>query len=417
MSDLTWVLAIDMSESSIQSAADLSKTKSVASAMLEETRGSSVALVAVAGTAHWVLPPTQDSNLLLRYLEALEPSLMPIPAWRADALAKTVLEHPSYEKGAPIVLISGRDSREARRVIDTFETEKSRILVKSVSGYRSGFIALELNRATKLSGEQLGLALDRWLVMFALLLSIGLWRKDWSRAIVSSWILLCLIQPLETWAQTDLNAPALPDNSAIEVGLGLLLSSEQQGWLWLQLEQPGRAARHFTKPLNRAWAHYLAGEFREAAVLAATVSGETARFLEANAWAHGNAYGRAIDVYDNLLATNPQHQEAKHNRAQVWALVQAAAEQGESQRPDMGELVRLESSELDSDQVSQSDEMAVMMTLEAERLLSDPEALKRWRAQVEADPKRFLANRFSREAQGHLSRQDEQSAEGGSNDF
>jgi hypothetical protein len=38
------------------------------------------------------------------------------------------------------------------------------------------------------------------------------------------------------------------------------------------------------------------------------------------------------------------------------------------------------------------------MTLEADRLLSDPEALRRWRAQVEADPRRFLANRFALEA-------------------
>jgi Ca-activated chloride channel family protein len=164
--------------------------------------------------------------------------------------------------------------------------------------------------------------------------------------------------------------------------LGAFLTPDQRGGLWLYLDNPKRAATNFDTPIYRAWAYYLAGDFRMAAQAAQRDRSDRARFLEANAWAHGKSYGQALRIYDEILAANPDHREAAHNRQQVWNLVVAAAEQGESQLPDTGELVRLESDVSDDAVTTQSDEAAILMTLEADRLLSDPEALRRWRAQV-----------------------------------
>ncbi|WP_040817582.1 hypothetical protein, partial [Aequoribacter fuscus] len=83
---------------------------------------------------------------------------------------------------------------------------------------------------------------------------------------------------------------------------------------------------------------------------------------------------------------------------QIQSLLELAAEQGESQQADMGDVVTFETEQAQDEEASMSDQELVMLeTIEADRLLSDPEALKRWRARVESSPQRFLANRFRQE--------------------
>ncbi len=430
--DLTWILALDLSDASVASPDDLLALKVTARSMLDESAGSSVALLAFSGSAHWVLPPTRDRALLSRFLEALDPSLMPLSGRDLGALAETLVGHSSFKGDIPVVVLTKTSVLKREPETGAVLTQRgARPLLKAFDGYESGSLALDLARQSSSSGDDvIGMALERYLVAAALILSFVLWRTNVSRALVSSVFVFVVLapfpshiqaQPVGGWAGEESDAgrytsereQAKSESKTLHDSLlGVFLTPDQRGLLWLNMGNPERAARSFDTPIYQAWAHYMAGDFRMAAQAAQRDRSVQARFLEANAWAHGASYGRALRVYDEILSIEPDHLQAAHNREQVWNLVKAAAEQGESQLPDTGEIVRLESDQSDDASTTKSDEVAIVMTLQAARLLSDPEALRRWRAQVEADPKRFLANRFSSEARrnaAQASQQEEQS--------
>ena len=430
---LAWVLALDLSETSVESPEDLLALKMAARSMIDESTGSSVALVAFSGSAHWVLPPTRDTRLLSRFLEALEPSLMPASGRDLEKLGEALVNHPSFNRDLSVVVLGKSSAVSAQpNTVATLSQFGLRVLTKAFDRDENGSISLDLMRESSSGTGANGIALDRYLVIAAFLISCVLWRKNLSRALVSSVFVFVFLtaspsptqaqsavemgaeNPHVAFAEKDPSASPIRPELAIDWLLGVFLTPDQRGGLWLYLDNPKRAATSFDTPIYRAWAYYLAGDFRMAAQAAQQDRSDVARFLEANAWAHGKSYGQALRIYDEILAANPDHREAAHNRQQVWDLVVASAEQGESQMPDTGELVRLESDASDKAVTTQSDEAAILMTLEADRLLSDPEALRRWRAQVEADPRRFLANRFALEArlqETGLSEQKEQKDE------
>ena len=415
---LAWVLALDLSERSVESPEDLLALKMAARSMIDESAGSSVALVAFSGSAHWVLPPTRDTKLLSRFLEALEPSLMPASGRDLEKLGEALVNHPSFNRDLSVVVLGKSSAVSAQpNTVATLSQFGLRVLTKAFDRDENGSISLELMKESLSKTDVNGIALDRYLVIAAFLVSCVLWRRNLPQALVSSVFVFVFLtaspaptqaqsavemgaeDPLVALVEKDSSASRIRLEIAIDWFLGAFLTPDQRGGLWLSLDNPTRAATSFDTPIYRAWAYYLAGDFRMAAEAAQHDRGDIARFLEANAWAHGKSYGQALRIYDEILAANPDQREAAHNRQQVWDLVVASAAQGESQLPDTGELVRLESDASDKAATAQSDDAAILMTLEADRLLSDPEALRRWRAQVEANPKRFLANRFTLEAQ------------------
>ncbi|MHA7815611.1 MAG: VWA domain-containing protein [Pseudohaliea sp.] len=54
--------------------------------LVKARTGSRTALIAYAGTAHIVLPPTNDVRVLQTFLESLDPAIMPVPGARAAAV-------------------------------------------------------------------------------------------------------------------------------------------------------------------------------------------------------------------------------------------------------------------------------------------------------------------------------------------
>jgi len=180
--------------------------------------------------------------------------------------------------------------------------------------------------------------------------------------------------------------------------LDLWLTRDQQGYWLLRMGENLAASQRFESPLGRALALYRISRFRQAATELQTLNTFDAKFLEGNAWAHSRDYRQALLAYEAALQWVPGHPEVLHNMQQIKALVELAAKQGESQQADLGDLVTFATEESQDEEADISEQEVVMLeTLEADRLLSDPEALKRWRARVEASPQRFLANRFRQE--------------------
>jgi Ca-activated chloride channel family protein len=176
------------------------------------------------------------------------------------------------------------------------------------------------------------------------------------------------------------------------------LTRDQQGYWLLRWGENLAASQRFESSLGRGLALYRMSRFRQAATELQALDTFEAKFLEGNAWAHSRDYRQALLAYDEALRLEPDHPEVLHNIQQIESLLELAAEQGESQQADMGDVVTFETEQAQDEEASMSDQELVMLeTIEADRLLSDPEALKRWRARVESSPQRFLANRFRQE--------------------
>src|SRR5690606_12568270 len=69
-------------------------------------RGGRVGIIAVAGSAHVVMPPTDDLDALLPYVDVLAPTLMPSDGENFVEAAGVVRAFAKGEKGPTVVLVA-----------------------------------------------------------------------------------------------------------------------------------------------------------------------------------------------------------------------------------------------------------------------------------------------------------------------
>jgi Ca-activated chloride channel homolog len=116
--------------------------------------------------------------------------------------------------------------------------------------------------------------------------------------------------------------------------------SDQRGLHYLQNGQPAKAAEAFEDPHWQATARYRQGEYQQAANLLAAQHGDTAHYNRGNALAHAGQLESALEAYQQALANNPKHTDARfnHDTLKNW-LEKQQQEQPPKPSPDdaMGE--------------------------------------------------------------------------------
>lgn len=406
-SKATWIVVVDLSAETLAAPQSVKSLQSRVNQLVESKNGAAIGLVALAGSAHWVLPPTQDVTLLKRYLYALDASLMPLPGWDFQAALTLLSKTSTFSDGAPIILITTQ-----QRALQSVQRLSSSGLNAPILtwAWDSDVPAQSIARSAValVQGERGGTTdLAPVVLVTALVVLLWLGRRQWAQALAASIVILSFgpFTPMTgPAAAADLSqrpdAEAEPSEwleDTVTLLADTLFTPDQQGY-WLQyfgyLEL---AADRYETPLYRGYALYRSGQFRQAARVLQQVDSMQARFVEGNAWARASDYRKALLAYDKALAIAPEQMEIQHNRDRVLALVEAAFEQGESQMADLGDVNTVEAVDGEWGTEATDDDMALLQTLESSRLLSDPAALARWRAQVEASPARFLASRFKAE--------------------
>ena len=402
----TWLIAIDLSDDSVNDQQSLRAMHAQLEALIQRKSGASMGVLALAGSAHWVLPPTQDVNLLRRYMYSLDSSLMPVQGLQLGRLERVLGEVPIGGEFAPLVLLSSAAGLKAYQSrINGWSVPKHPLVTMDWSN--TGSVESTLRRLERLHlglNKEQGRAIGGWFAAAALLLGFFVFRAQWHRAVVSILALTWIVVPAPRADAASANAVEEQTVDAQEIPpplsllLDMWLTRDQQGYWLLKLNENLAASQRFESPLGRGLALYRMSRFRQAASELQALNTFEAKFLEGNAWAHSRDYRQALLAYDKALELVPNHPDVLHNVQQIKALVELAAEQGEAQQADLGDLVTFETDESSDDEAAISDQEVVMLeTIEADRLLSDPEALKRWRARVESSPQRFLANRFRQE--------------------
>lgn len=337
--------------------------------LLERRQDVQTAVVVFAGSAHTVVPLSDDLATTRNLLDALHPTLMPEQGQRADlAVAKglTLLEQAGLGRGRLLLIGSSLDEHERSAIVTLMEGRNERLLILGVgteqgapiAGKNGSFIKdaqgailiprLDNARLQRLANElggryqrarlgdddltALGLFdqagtlrqndeitrleawLDQghWLLLPLLLLAALAGRRGW---------LFCL--PLLLLQPQPANAFELED---------LLLRRDQQGQRLLDAERPAEAAERFTDRRWQATARYQTGDYAGAAELFAEGNTAADHYNRGNALARSEAFEAAIEAYDQALDLQPDLQAAQRNKALIEELLRRQQEQPEPEQ-------------------------------------------------------------------------------------
>ena len=419
------VLAIDLSET--MTAEDLApsrfeRAKLKAIDLIAARGPAPTALVAYAGSAHLVLPLTDDPTFLTRFVQSLDPGLMPTEGRdtaAAVALALEILDARDLP-GTVLLFADGADPAAAsaiERLLEVSSHQVSALLVAPLAGRPLSMPvdrrALEAAVAAG-NGAITGLTVeDHDVVRLAMAANSHLqshtygdeaarWR-DRGYGLVFVVALLSLLWCRRGW-RVRWSVAAL-------LGLGLVPgpADAQDGWypsLWRTPDQAGQmlfdagdyegAAAAFEDPLWLAFAFYAGRRFDAAVQAFGAVSSDIAAFARANALAHGRRYEESIAAYDAILAVDPEVEAARHNRAVVLATIAAEAADEEAAQSGRSAPTELGADEIVIDEDSRPTNSGEDEAAEALPLgdLSSEQIGELWMRRLPTDPRPFLRLRF-----------------------
>jgi len=326
--------------------------------LLQNRSDAQTAIVVYAGSAHTLVPLSDDLATSHNLLDALKPSLMPEAGHRADlavAKALTLLQQAALGDGRILLIgssLTEQERLEIRRALSGKSTqflmlgigtaegapitredgsflkdEQGAILVPHLDEpglkafandldgrYRSARLddadlhALGLlDGPRNLRNDGQTLRLDTWadqgfwLLLPLLLLAACAGRRGWLFCLP---LLLALPQPSYAFDFQD-----------------LWLTPDQQGQHLLKQKRPAEAARHFENHQWQGVALYEAGDYSGAAQRFAEGNDAHAHYNRGNALAKSGELEAALDAYEQALERQPDLRPALTNKALVESLL------------------------------------------------------------------------------------------------
>ena len=436
------VIALDLSQT--MNAVDVAPNRLTRAKMkiwdlLSARSGARTALLVYAGSAHSVIPLSDDASVFKSFLDDLATELMPVPGKepsQALALAEETLAGDSVP-GSILFITDGISEEQTAAFVEHQGRTRDEVMVLAVGTSDGGPIPLEGNRfATDAQGRRIVASLDRagldalareagifvgsitvddadvrrvqariqthlesvqqedsttrwidtgyWLVLPLLVLTLFWFRKGWT----VRWGFAVLVLAQSGCAPN----PAEPFRPA-----DLWLTADQQGrWHWEQGD-PATAAESFDDPLWRGVAYYRAGDMQNAVLALARSDAPEAHYNLGNAYAALGDLAAAIASYETALEGRPEWVEAQENLNLVLSLIPVPEEGGETTSPPGPP--EFNPNEVQSGEAGQMGEQAEATT----ELLTDEQIAEMWLRRLQASPADFLRRRFEAEYQNRRS--------------
>ncbi|MGI9285259.1 MAG: VWA domain-containing protein [Pseudomonadales bacterium] len=424
------VIALDLSSSMSQQdiqPSRLERAKQKIEDLLKLRAGARTGLIVYAGSAHSVIPLTNDADIVRNFLAAVVPEMMPRPGKfpeRALSLADAMLSD-STVPGTLLVIADGSGPNSIDAFVKYFDGKSHQLIVLGIgseetagdSALDGGFIPLQRDTLKSLAkagdGYYQQTTLDKvdirrinrrvnnhlldveddsrpWVdlgyyLIFPFALVFLLWfRKGWTL----QWCLAGVLVAGVSWT---------PAASAEGLRFAdLWLTPDQQGRYYFDKGDYNTAAQRFQDPAWRGISLYLDENF--AAAAEAFVQIETAQGLYnlGNAWAQGQNYVYAVQAYTKVLQLEPEHSGAQKNRRIIQEIIDEINLMSESQVAEPGE----QSKELgDAPLRSEGDQREEWGKREveqfsADQILTDQRIQELWMKQIQQDPSRFLSVKF-----------------------
>jgi Ca-activated chloride channel family protein len=337
--------------------------------LLEARHDAQTGIVLYAGSAHTLVPLSDDLATTRNLLESLKPAIMPEPGRRADLAvgkALALLDQGAQGKGRLLLITSGLDDQERQGIRQALAKHGNHLQILGIGSAQGAPIAQEgggflkdaqgsillprldgagLRRfANEMGGNYLRSRLDEtdlrdlglldnteslrdseptqletwadqgyWLLLPLLLLAACAGRRGWLFCLP----LLLLIGPRPSYA-FELN--------------DLWLRADQQGQRLLQAHKPDEAAERFSDPKWQGQALYQAGDYAGAANRFATGNSAADHYNRGNALARSGELEAALDAYDQALERQPDLPQALKNKALVEDLLRQQQQQEKEQK-------------------------------------------------------------------------------------
>lgn len=432
-------LSVEMNAVDVQPTR-LERAKQKVRDLLAERSGSRTALLAYAGSAHMILPLTDDARILETYLSSLTSDIMPDQG-KAAAPALTLAEemlaretaagtilfvtnaidrdsfpdfvrHSQESRNAVMVLGMGttqggpirmgrntfRTDREGNRVISALDREGLETLAGEAGVYVTS-VTVDDSDVRRLAGriqrhltESLNEEADtRWkdfgyfLLFPVALLALFWFRRGWTVQWVSGFVLaLFLFQPAPVEAK-ELRF------------INLWRTPDQQGRQLFEKGEYAEAARRFEDPMWKGLALYFSRDFESAIQQFSRLETAESYFNLGNAYARIQDYPNAKAAYARALKLRPDYAEAGHNRDLIQALLdKQAREKKDEERSEPG-------SQLGADEIRIADPDDPQERQETEgdpielqqEMYSDEQLNEMWMRRVQTSPADFLRMKFA----------------------
>ena len=326
--------------------------------LLKVRSDAQTAIVVYAGSAHTLVPLSDDLATSRNLLDALKPSLMPESGHRADlavSKALALLKQGALGQGRILLIGSSLSEEERQGIRHALGGQSAQLLMLGVGTAEGAPIAQEDGsflkdaqgairvpqldspglgaflsavggeyRSARLDESDLGdlglldgprslrddgqtVRLDTWadqgywLLLPLLLLAACAGRRGWLFCLP---LLLALPQPSYAFDFED-----------------LWLRPDQQGLHLLKQKRPAEAAKHFEDPQWQGVALYEAGDYSGAAQRFAEGNDAHAHYNRGNALARSGELEAALDAYEQALERQPDLRPALTNKALVENLL------------------------------------------------------------------------------------------------
>lgn len=406
----------------------LERAKHKIESLLASRAGADTALIAYAGSAHLVVPLTNDPQLIKPYLEGLSPQVMPKDgdvAAEAYALAQAVLE-ASAVKGTIVLVSDGMAARNAPSFAGDNDGNALAILQMLPEGQQDAVLASIDARRVQVSADDTDLAQlekllasayaqalrddDRlawqdngvWLAWPAAVLALLWFRRGW---VLGAAALLLWLAPAAAWwpdsalAQHNSGSVAKraePQREAVSPWLqGLwdaFLTPDQQGRWWMSRRDYARASEHFVDPAWQGYAQFRDGQYAAAITTLAQVDTAEAAYTQGVAMIRNRQYRDAVQAFEAVLQRDPDYPDGERNLAlakQILDYVEKTREQS-----DTGEEAGDGADEVVFDNQAERGEQTSLQAERGDELLSPDQ----WIDAIDADTGEYLRQRFALEA-------------------
>ncbi|MFC5755637.1 VWA domain-containing protein [Rhizobium sp. GCM10022189] len=376
--------------------------------ILAARSGARTAVVAYAGTAHLVVPFTDDADLIESYTDALATRLMPKPG--KDTTAALRLSERLLQGGdgsGTVLLLTDGVEKEA---FDGAKAIKSGLIVLGVgtpegAAIEGGGVSKLDLEALKAFGRDTGASVatltdddadvrwivqkvatnftrqtasagDRWhdvgwwmLIPAALFFGLS-FRRGWVARVAVVMLALRLLNPEAARAGTFAD---------------MWLTLDQQGRLAFERGDFDAAAGHFKDPMWRGTSLYRAGKFQEAADAFGLSDSAEAWFDRGNALLHLGDFEEGAAAYQKALEKRPGWTEAAANLVLAKRLLK---EQQDHEEPDQP------NEKPDSVQFDDKGKKGKAGTVDTAE-----ETSEMWIKNIQASPADLMARKFAIEAE------------------
>lgn len=397
--------------------------------VLELRRGTRVGLLAVAGSAFTVLPPTDDVDALVPYLDVLAPDLLPADGEHFAAAAPLIAELAAGERGPTVALVAADaiPPGDADALLELHQRGVQLIgwAVGTDAGRpgeglpgldRAGFERLARGgaRVVDLSvGSRDLRQIDGWIRQTRTASGdpsdATLW-DDAGYSLVPLLVLAALLWFRRGWVLGHSITAALcvllllggcADRGSGSAWLDLWWTKNQQARRLFDAGHYAAAAARFEDPMWKGIAYYTAHDWKNAQAQFERLDGVAALFNLGNAHAQARELPSAIQAYDQVLEREPLHRGARENRDFLAGVLG-----GLEQTTDTEELAKPPEQPADPskvrfrpDQLQRADDPAASLAQPgpSEADLSPAES-DQWMRRVSTTPAEFLRAKFAIQA-------------------